>query len=343
MTVRHVGRCVTLAQEVLAMPQAVWTGQLTFGLVNIPVKLYSATAPQNVRFHQFDAQTGRRIRYRRVATGPEPEQVSSPPERSLPPADEGQPEPPPRRAEGEPPSRELDIEPPSRDNRSERPSASDDEPEVPWEEIVKGFEIEPGRVVTVSPEELVSVAPERSRVLEVEQFVDLREIDPVHFDKSYYLVPQAGMGAERPYWLLYRGMEAASEVAVGRFVMRTREYLAAVRPAEHILMLETLFYADEVRDPKEVWNPPAEEPPERELQVARQLVEALAGEWEPARHRDEYRERLLDLLRSKAGRAQVLPEPEERTATPALDLMEALKASVEAAKQARADQRRRTG
>ncbi|CAN5715444.1 hypothetical protein BH24ACT26_BH24ACT26_18520 [soil metagenome] len=309
------------------MPQAVWTGQLSFGLVNIPVKLLSATAPKSVRFHQYDAQTGQRIRYRRVAAGRMPDRAQTP-------RDEGRWEPPPSRAD-----RELESAP----ARGELPAEAGEEAEVPWAEVVKGFEVEPGRVVTVTPEELGSVAPERSRVLEVEGFVALRDIDPVYFDKSYFVVPASGAGAERPYWLLYRAMEAAGEVAVGRFVMRTKEYLAAVRPAEHLLMLETLFYADEVRDPRDVWAPPADEPPERELQVARQLVEALTGDWDPARHRDEYRERLLDLLRSKVDEARVLPEPEEETATSVIDLMEALKASVQAAKLARADQGNRTG
>jgi DNA end-binding protein Ku len=327
------------------VPQAVWTGQLSFGLVNIPIKLYGATSPKTVRFHQYDASTGRRIRYRRVATGPVPqdraehfEDETPPPlEQSLPPPDVG--EAPPARAERAAQSEPPGSEPPP----PQPPRGSRDEPEVSWHEIVKGFEIEPGRVVTVTPEELGSVTPERSRVLEVEQFVHLREIDPVYFEKSYYVVPQAGAGAERPYWLLYRALEAAEEVAVGRFVMRTREYLAAVRPAEHLLMLETLFYADEVRDPKELWIPPAQEPPERELRVARELVEALAGRWDPARHRDEYRERVLELLRSKVGEARPAPEPEEEAPSPAVDLMEALEASVAAARAARAGRRKRTG
>jgi DNA end-binding protein Ku len=327
------------------MPQAVWTGDLSFGLVNIPVKLYGATAPKQVRFHQYEAGTGRRIRYARVATGPAPAGAAPPPDDDFPdpaPPDDSFPEPPPAdETVPELAPRPAPAAAPREIFPSEPPRDSGDEAEVPWEEVVKGFEVEPGRVVTVSSEELAPLAPERSRLLEVEQFVDLDVIDPVHFDKSYYVVPQAGGGAERPYWLLYRAMEAAGKVAVGRFVMRTKEYLVAVRPAEHVLMLETLFYGDEVRDPKEVWVPMIDEPPERELQVARQLVEALTGEWEPARHRDEYRERLLDLLRSKAGDAIVLPEEEEEeaAASPAIDLLETLKASVEAAKRARTEQR----
>ncbi|HZJ52458.1 MAG TPA: Ku protein [Actinomycetota bacterium] len=159
---------------------------------------------------------------------------------------------------------------------------------------------------------------------------------PVYFDKSYYIAPM-NAGAERPYRLLFRAMQTGEVVAVGRFVMRTKEYLAVVRPAEELLMLETLFYADEVRNPKEIWRPPVEEPPERELRVAQQFIAALAGSWDPNRHRDEHRERLLDLLRAKAGDAHVVPEPEaEETAPAVIDLIEALKASVEAARQARA-------
>ena len=207
--------------------------------------------------------------------------------------------------------------------------------------MVKGFEIEPGRIVTVTSEELSSVAPERSRVLDIEQFVGLSEIDPIHFDKSYYLVPATEASAERPYRLLYRAMEASGQVAVGRFVLRTKEHLAAVRPAEGVLVLETLFYADEVRAPEELWFSPAPEPPERELRMARQFVESLSAPWDPSGQRDEYRERLLELLRSKSGEARgVAPEEREEFVSPAIDLMEALKASVEAAKAARAAQRK---
>ncbi|HZK51942.1 MAG TPA: Ku protein, partial [Actinomycetota bacterium] len=139
-------------------------------------------------------------------------------------------------------------------------------------------------------------------------------------------------------------MEDTGKVAIGRFVMRTKEYLVAVRAAEHVLVLETLFYADEVRDPKEAWVPTIEEPTEHELQLARTFIDALAGDWEPARHRDAHRERLLDLLHSKSGEAKVVPEAEEEApVTPATDLMEILQASVDAARQARNAQDRETG
>ena len=221
------------------------------------------------------------------------------------------------------------------------PNEADDsggDVEVPWDDIVKGYEVEPGRVVTVEPEELESVAPERSRLLEVEQFVDLEEIDPVHFEKGYYVVPRRGAVTERPYRLLHRAMEESGKVAIGRFVMRTKEYLVAVRPAEQVLMLHTLFYADEVRDPKELWIPPIEEPSERELHLARQFIDSLTGNWEPGRLRDEHRERLLDLIHTKLGSAVAVPKGDlETPAAPVSDLMDALKASVEAARAARQD------
>ena len=328
------------------MAQAVWTGQLSFGLVNIPVKLYSATVPKTVRFHQYDAHSGRRIRYRRVV----PDAVDTVVDPGVfAPADEGA---------GSPIEQESALAattPPTElDSGRDEPGTTTAEPdfrradsesgdaEVPWERIVKGFEVEPGRVVTVTPEELESVAPEPSRELLVEQFVDLTSIDPVHFDKSYYVVPVRGAGSTRPYWLLYRAMEQAGKVAIGRFVMRTKEYLAAVRPAAHALMLQTLYYADEIRDAKDVWLPPAEDTPERELAMARQLIEALADDWDPTRHRDHYRERVLDLLESKAGEELLQPAPEPEAA-PAIDLLESLKASVEAAKQARAVRRSEAG
>ncbi len=309
------------------MPQAVWIGHLSFGLVNIPVKLYGATSPRSVRFHQYEAGSGRRIRYRRIAEG-SPDHISSPADETLP----------------EPLQREASVEPASEPQVSEALGDPSNDIEVPWEQIVKGFELEPGRVVTVDPEELESIAPERSRELEVEQFVDLRAIDPVHFDKSYYVIPQPGVGAERPYWLLYRAMEAGGKAAVGRFVMRTKEHLAVVRPTEQALMLHTLFYADEIREPKTLWGRWVDEPPEEELRMAHVFLEALAAEWQPARHRDEYRERLLELLHKKVDEALEVPEPEEVTpTTPVVDLLEALRASVEAAKQARGNDQKETG
>jgi DNA end-binding protein Ku len=307
---------MSLLREEVLMPQTVWTGSISFGLVNIPVRLHRATAPKDVRFHQFEGGTGRRIRYRRVASGSEAEPAGAAEEESR--ADTQRPAP--------------SVEP----SRNVPSIETQPEPEVAWEQVVKGYEIEPGRVVTVTSEELLSMAPERSRVLEVEEFIELREIDPVFFEKSYYVVPQSE-ASERPYSLLLRSMQASQKVAVGRFVLRTREHLAAIRPSEDVLMLQTLFYADEIRDVKGTWQPLVEEPPERELRLARQLIEALEGKWDPTRYRDTYRDRVLEHLRSKAGDAFVMPEPEEVAPSKAVDLMEALRRSVEATRLAQAD------
>jgi DNA end-binding protein Ku len=324
------------------MTQAVWTGDLSFGLVNIPVKLFTATSPKRVRFHQYEAGTGRRIRYRRVAEGPPSLDRYAPSEQDEPEFEQWDPEVRGVPEDSKEPDEtdEMDVG----ESDEDAPDDSAETSEIRWEEIVKGYEIEPGRVVTVDTDEIESVAPERSRVLEVEQFVDLESIDPIFFEKSYYVVPQRGAVTERPYWLLYRAMEATGKVAIGRFVMRTKEYLVAVRAGEHALILGTMFYADEVRDPKEAWVPSIEEPSERELQLARQFIDALTGEWEPARHRDAHRERLLDLLHSKAGEAAIVPEIEDESpVTPATDLMEILQASVDAARRARDQENRETG
>ncbi|HEV2907447.1 MAG TPA: Ku protein [Actinomycetota bacterium] len=299
------------------MPPAVWTGSISFGLVNIPVKLYVATASKDVRFHQFERETGRKIRYRRVATGPEPAI----------PDDET----------GGIPAPSTEASPPSRQTVEASRDEPTPDPEVSWENVVKGYEIEPGRVITLSSEELRQLEPERSRVLDVEQFVDLHDIDPVFFEKTYYVVPQFREGAERPYSLLLRAMQNSNKVAIGRFTLRTKEYLAAVRPAEQVLMLETLFYADEIRDVKDVWTPRTEEPRERELRLAQQLIEALEGRWDPSGYRDAYRERVLRLLDSKSEKAFVVHEQPEEVPGPRLtDLMDALKESVDAVRVARA-------
>ena len=300
------------------MPQAVWTGSISFGLVNIPVKLYVATASKDVRFHQFEGGTGRRIRYRRVAAGPMPEISDDSVTERLPESPEASSE--------------------SEAGEATRASAEGPEADVSWENVVKGYEIEPGRVVTVSQEDLREISPERSRILEVEQFVDLDDIDPVYFEKSYHVVPQYGEEAQRPYSLLLWAMRESNKVAIGRFTLRTKEYLSAVRPGDEGLMLHTLFYADEIREVKEVWRPRAEEPPERELRLAHQLIEALEGKWDPSGYRDTYRERLLELLESKAEEAfEVHEEEGEAPISKIADLMEALKQSVEAAREARED------
>src|SRR5207248_1287837 len=184
---------------------------------------------------------------------------------------------------------------------------------------------------TVTDDELVSIAPERSRTIEIEEFVSLADIDPVFYEKSYHVAPARGIGAEKPYTLLLRAMQGAGMVGIGRFVLRTKPHVVAIRPLKDALALETLFFADEVRSPAELTSGLAGlAVSDREVKTARQLITAMATEWVPEKHADVYREELLELLRSKPAST-----PAEDVAMPTSsvgDLMAALKASVEAAK-----------
>jgi DNA end-binding protein Ku len=295
--------------------------------VNIPVRLYTATSPKDVRFHQFEAGTGRRIRYRRVAAGASPESTWETPE----------PPEPTGAADSDEPSASPEPQRPAieTDTRRETPAepVPAEAPEVSYEDVVKGYEIEPERFVMLDPAEIRALAPERSRAIEIEDFVDLAEIDPVYFEKSYYLAPGRESGAEKPYWLLHRAMKDEQRVGVARFVMRTREYVAAIRPAAGGLMLETLFHADEVRRPAEVGIREGQEPNERELDIARRLIRSLVTEWDPERYGDTYRERVMDLVRSRAGDATPVVHEEEEPPGPRVqDLMAALQASLDAVK-----------
>jgi DNA end-binding protein Ku len=207
--------------------------------------------------------------------------------------------------------------------------------EVDYEDIVKGYEVDKGRFAVVTPEELQGVAPEKTRTIEIEDFVDLEDIDPIYFEKTYYLAPEDDAGAKRAYALLLKAMEDQGKVAIGRFVMRTKEYLAAIRPMDGILALETMYFADEIREPSEVENVPVRaRVDDRQLKMAKQLIGSLASDWDPKRYHDEYRERVLKLIRDKAkGKEVVLPEA--RSAAKVSDLMEALRQSIEETKKAK--------
>jgi len=296
------------------MGQAVWTGSISFGLVNIPVKLYPATEPKDVRFHLYDRRTGRRVRYERVTKETD--------------APTFEPEP--------------DYEEQREEAPAERPTARDFDPglagsgdfarPVEREDVVRGFEMPSGDLVTVTDEELVSIAPERSRTIEIEEFVDLAEIDPVFYEKSYHVAPVRGMGADKPYALLLRAMQGAGMVGIGRFVLRTKPHVVAIRPLADALALETLFFADEVRSPAELIRGLGDvSTPDREVKTARQLITAMATKWVPEKHADDYREELLELLRSKpaTGAAEEVGTAE---VSPVSDQMAALRASVDAAK-----------
>jgi len=299
--------------------RAIWSGSISFGLVSVPVKLFNATSPQDVRFHQFERDTGRRIHYRRVTEEPGAQREWSRESSG------GEPSPAPRVTSFDEPARDAGAP----------PAPSEHAPEVAFEDLVKGYEVDRDEFVFLDPDELRALRPEQTQAIEIEEFVDLADIDPVYFEKSYYVAPKRGVGAEKPYALLVKAMERAGKVAIGRFVLRTKEYLAAVRPTSGALMLETLFFADEIRATADIENLPVEAPvADRELKTAEQLIGLLAETWDAGKHRDTYRERVLELIQARAPTRVSAPEPEAETgATRIPDLLEALRRSVEAAKQ----------
>jgi len=294
------------------MPKAVWVGSLEFGLVTIPVRLYPATEPRDVRFHLMDAQ-GRRVRYRRFVGAEPPVQT-----------DDGT-------AEVGSPSSETSRQ------------AAEVEDEIAYEDLLRGVERDDGSVVLLAGHEIRSIQPERSRTIDIEDFVDLSDIDPVYFEKSYVVAPQRG--AEKPYVLLLRAMERAGRAGIGRFVLRTKPHLVAIRPRGGALALETLFFGEEVRDARRlIGDVEAVGVSEPESELAEKLIETLKTTWDPNAYSDTYREELLERIAQKEP-AQI---PEERAGAPAGSqaeaLMNALKASVQEAKkrQTKRSARKRT-
>jgi DNA end-binding protein Ku len=292
------------------MPRSVWRGTLSFGLVAIPVSLYPATEAKDVRFHLFDRQ-GRRVRYRRVVdAGP-----------SLEPDED-------------------DIEPAaaSEDHQGAE-DGSEQETEVAYEDLVRGYEVEPETYVFLETEEIERARPTPSRVIDLEHFVRLEEIDPVYFEKAYYVAP--GRGAEKSYGLLLRTLAETGRVGIGRFVLRTKPHLVALRPMEGVLALETLFFGDEVRDAAPlVGGLGRDAVTEREVDISKQLVEALAMEWDPSQFADEYREGLMRMIAERTPE-RVQEEPTVEAGRSIEDLMDALRRSVEQAKAAKKPKRRR--
>lgn len=204
--------------------------------------------------------------------------------------------------------------------------AGDSDREVPMRDIVKAYEISKGEYVPIEPAELEAVQPGRSHTIEVQDFVALEEIDPIYFRRSYFLAPKEN--GRRAYWLLHAAMAGAGRVAIGRFVMRTKEYLVAVRPTDEGLVLETLFFADEVRDAGDIQTGEPAEPSERELDTARRLIDSLTTAWDPAAYADTYREQVMDLIERKAH-GEELVTTAAREPAPVTDLMAALEASLE--------------
>ncbi|HEY0631727.1 MAG TPA: Ku protein [Thermoleophilaceae bacterium] len=260
------------------MPRSIWTGAISFGLVNVPVKLYSAVSKKTVRFHQLHETDGVRIQQKRFCP-----------------------------ADGE---------------------------EVPFDQIVKGYEITPDQYVVVTPEELEAIEPRKTKTIDIEDFVDLEDIDPIFYDHPYYLLP--GTGAAKPYKLLVTAMEDAGKVAIARVVIRQKEQLVAIRPTGDILTMETMNFADEVIPHDRFDEAPGADVDtnQREVDMARQLIESLSAEFDPSKYEDTYRERVLELIEQKAEGKEIAVQPtEEPQEVP--DLMAALEASVNAARQNR--------
>ena len=257
------------------MPRPIWSGTISFGLVSVPVKLYSALDRKTVRFHQLSSKTGTRIAQKRVD---------------------------PQTGE-----------------------------EVPYEEIVKGYEIAPDRYVVIEPGELDALAPEKTKTIEIEDFVELSEIDPILFDHPYYLAP--GPGGAKPYRLLLEAMTQTGKVAIARVVIRSKEQLVAIRPLGDVLMMETMLFSDEVRIPdrlEELSDVAEVKTTEREREIAKQLVDSLTGDFEAGRYRDSYREQVLGLIERKAQGEEITAQaPKDTPQTSAPDLMSALQASLD--------------
>jgi DNA end-binding protein Ku len=215
--------------------------------------------------------------------------------------------------------------------RHKRVDEGSDE-EVAYEEIVKGYEIAPDRYVTLTREELSELDPKKTRSIDIQDFVDIGEIDPIYFENPYYLGPADG--AEKAYGLLAKAMESSGKAAIARFVLRNREHLAAIRAGDGVLTMTTMRFADEVVAPQELDDVlPQEEPKvgKREREMAEKLIDSLSAEFDPASYRDEYREELLSLIEQKAeGREVVTAASEEPEPTKAPDLMAALEESIAA-------------
>ncbi len=263
------------------MPRAIWSGAISFGLVNVPVKLMSAVSPKDVRFHQMDAVSGARIRHKRVSS-----------------------------VSGE---------------------------EVPYEQIVKGYEIGPDRYVTISPDELEALEPQKTRTIDIEEFVELDQIDPIYYDHPYYLAPDKG--AAKAYKLLLEAMEDAGKVAIARVVIRSKESLVAIRPHDGVLTMETMLFADEVIPPDSLEELSAADgdlkTSDRELDMAKQLIDSLSADFEPEKYHDEYRERVLDMIERKADGQEIVAEAPAEEPKKVPDLMAALEASLAAVKKDR--------
>jgi DNA end-binding protein Ku len=258
--------------------RSIWKGAISFGLVTIPVKLYSATEQKDVSFHQVRRSDGSRIRYKRV-------------------------------------------------------SQSDGE-EVPYGEIAKGYELSNGETVVLTDEDFADLPLTTSKAIDVLQFVPLEQVDPIFFEKSYYLEPDKP--GTKPYVLLREALEESGKVAIVKVALRNRESLATLRVREGVFVLETMLWPDEIREPDFGFLDEDVDVRPQELAMAGSLIETLSGDFDPSQYKDSYREALQEVIEAKiAGHEVKQPEQAQPTSGTVVDLMSALRASVEAAKAGR--------
>lgn len=251
--------------------RAMWRGSISFGLINVPIKMFAATERKNISFRQIHRECGTPIRYAKMC--------------------------------------------PHCDRTVEE------------DEIGRGYEVEKGKFVIIEDRDLAAIPDETTKTIDIIDFVDLKDIDPVYFDNSYYLGPEET--GQKAYVLLRRAMEEGGKIAIAKVVIRSKQSLAALRPQGDHLIMETMFYPDEVRDPAEIHVLKEVKLHENEIKMAVQLVSSLSTQFDPEKYTDDYRKALLDIIRAKAeGEAVTVQAPRDEKV---VDLMEALKASLELA------------
>ena len=252
-------------------PRPIWSGSISFGLINVPVKLLTAVRHKEVHFNLLHKKDGARIQLKRFCSA--------------------------------------------------------EDKEVPYEDTDKGYEVSPGRYVALDRKELEKLDPKASRSIEITDFVDLEDIDPIFYEATYHLVPDRG--ADKAYGLLFRALEQSQRVGIAKMVMRTKQYLCAVRPLERGLVLSTMLYADEIVPEDDVEGLPERMPKaaERELAMARQLIDSLSVKFDPAKYQDDYREKVLELIDKKAKGEEIRFAPAAREAK-VVNLMDALRKSL---------------
>ena len=255
--------------------RAIWKGAISFGLVNIPVGLYSATKPASqIKLHMLRDSDLSPIRYRRVAES--------------------------------------------------------DEKEVPWEHIVKGYEVSKGEFVVLNEKDFEKVEIKSAQMVDIKEFVDLSDIDPMFFDQPYYLAPEKG--GDKAYSLLREALTKSGKVGIAKVVIKTREHLAAVKPSGKALVLELMHFADELADPAELKLPDSEVG-KKEMAMAESLIDQMTGEWNPETYKDEYREALVNLIEEKVASGGKLPEKKGKAPKPfkVVDIVSLLQASLDQA------------